>query len=66
MTLRELAWDFVHQCVAHPALFFTREAPWAVRLHDATEPFPQARIEWSGQVGAGAGAGAGEGSGERA
>lgn len=36
---------FVHQCIAHPLLFFTREARWAVRLHDATEPFPPARIE---------------------
>ena len=45
MTVRELFWDFVHQCVAHPLLFFTREAQWAVRLHDATEPFPLARIE---------------------
>lgn len=39
-----LVMDFVHQCIAHPVLFFTREARWAERLHDATEPYPPARI----------------------
>jgi hypothetical protein len=25
---------FLHNCVAHPLLFFTGDAKWAVRLHD--------------------------------
>ena len=27
-------WAFVHHCLAHPLLFFSGEAPWAVWLHD--------------------------------
>jgi hypothetical protein len=37
-------WEFVHQCVAHPLLFVTAEAGWAVRLHDRTEPHAPARV----------------------
>jgi hypothetical protein len=32
--MRRLLADFVHNCIAHPLLFWTREARWAVRLHD--------------------------------
>jgi hypothetical protein len=27
---------FVHHCVAHPLLFWSRDAGWAVWLHDAS------------------------------
>lgn len=27
---------FAHHCVAHPLLFWTGDATWAVRLHDLT------------------------------
>jgi hypothetical protein len=32
---------FAHQCIAHPLLFWTRDARWAVRFHDWT-----AKILW--------------------
>jgi hypothetical protein len=34
--MKSTFWAFVHNCVAHPCLFWTREARWAVRLHDAS------------------------------
>lgn len=27
-------WSFIHNCIAHPLLFWTLNAKWAVRLHD--------------------------------
>lgn len=27
-------WEFVHNCIAHPLLFWTANASWAVKLHD--------------------------------
>lgn len=27
---------FVHHCIAHPLLFWSRDARWAVRFHDWT------------------------------
>lgn len=27
---------FAHHCIAHPLLFLTRDASWAVQLHDYT------------------------------
>lgn len=42
--MKALAMDLLHQCIVHPILFFSRDAKWAQRLHDATEPYPAARI----------------------
>jgi hypothetical protein len=30
---------YLHQCCAHPLLFWTSNATWAVRFHDATARF---------------------------
>jgi len=27
-------WRFLHNCIAHPLLFFTCDAKWSVRFHD--------------------------------
>jgi len=27
-------WSFVHNCIAHPLLFFSGHSRWATRLHD--------------------------------
>jgi len=27
-------WSFIHNCVAHPLLFFSVNSNWAVRFHD--------------------------------
>lgn len=41
--------EFVHQCIAHPLLFMSRDAWWAAWLHGYT-----ARIAWPEQHHAGA------------
>jgi hypothetical protein len=28
--------ELVHHCIAHPILFWTRDARWVVRLHDVS------------------------------
>src|SRR5579872_1433479 len=32
--MKRLFWSFVHNCIAHPIMFWTGDARWAVRLHD--------------------------------
>lgn len=32
--MRRFVWSFIHNCVAHPLMWFTADAQWAVRLHD--------------------------------
>lgn len=32
--IRRTAWRFVHNVLAHPALFFSGDARWAIRFHD--------------------------------
>ena len=32
--VKTLFWSFVHNCIAHPLLFWTGDAGWAVSLHD--------------------------------
>ncbi len=27
-------WRFIHNCIAHPLLFFANDAPWSVQFHD--------------------------------
>lgn len=41
--MKRLLLEFLHHCVAHPALFFTGDAQWAVVLHDWTAPSTSAR-----------------------
>lgn len=28
--------EFLHNCITHPLMFFTRDAAWVVRWHDKT------------------------------
>jgi hypothetical protein len=39
--LRRLTGEFLHNCIAHPLLFMTRNHRWADRFHDWT-----AKIAW--------------------
>jgi hypothetical protein len=36
VSARQFIADFAHNCVAHPLMFFTRNAAWSVRFHDWT------------------------------
>lgn len=40
----KVVWAFIHNCVAHPLLFWSGDARWAVRLHDHS-----ARSAWPGR-----------------
>ena len=31
-----MLYEFLHNCVAHPAMFFSRNAKWAMAFHDST------------------------------
>lgn len=37
--------EFIHHCIAHPILFWTRGAAWAIRFHDWT-----ADVAWPGDT----------------